>query len=119
MDKGLHPPFPEESDLGIFQNYLGITLTSISAKIYNALLLNRFESEIEKNQNGFHRNRCIASNIPLIRWILDVREKTSKHSILIHRFLLGIWLHTQREDWANTSSQRSTQGVRRSHNDAL
>ena len=45
------------TDLGLAKNYRGITLTSIAAKIYNALLRNRIEPKIDnilrKNQNGF------------------------------------------------------------------
>ena len=50
-------PFPKKGDLSKTSNYRGITLTSIAAKIYNALLLNRIQPEMEKilrrNQNGF------------------------------------------------------------------
>ena len=57
--KGCIFPFPKKGDLGIVKNYQGITLTSIAAKIYNALLHNRIEPKIEKilrkNQNGFRR----------------------------------------------------------------
>ena len=59
--------FLKKSDLGIAKNYRGITPTSIAAKIYNALLLNCVEPEIEKtlrkNQNGFQRNRSKTSQI--------------------------------------------------------
>ena len=55
--KGCILPFPKKGDLGLAKNYRGITLTSIAAKIYNALLRNRIEPEIDnilrKNQNGF------------------------------------------------------------------
>ena len=34
-------PFPKDGDLGLVKNYRGITLMSIAAKIYNALLRNR------------------------------------------------------------------------------
>ena len=63
--KGCIPPFPKKGDLGIAKNYRGITLTSITAKIYNALLGNRIEPKIDnilrKNQNGFRRNRFMTS----------------------------------------------------------
>ena len=36
--RGCILPFPKEGDLGLARNYRGITLTSIAAKIYNALL---------------------------------------------------------------------------------
>ena len=71
--KGCILPFPKK-------NYRGITLTSIAAKIYNALLRNHIEPKIDnilrKNQNGFRRNRSTTSQILTIRRILeDVREK--------------------------------------------
>ena len=59
--KGCILPFPKKGDLGSAKNYRSITLTSIAAKIYNALLRNRIEPKIDnilrKNQNGFRRNR--------------------------------------------------------------
>ena len=55
--KGCILPFPKKGDLGLAKNYRGITLTSIVAKIFNALLRNRIEPKIDnilrKNQNGF------------------------------------------------------------------
>ena len=40
-------PFPKKGDLGLAKNYRRITLTSIAAKIYNALLRNRIEPKID------------------------------------------------------------------------
>ena len=73
-------PFPKRGDLGLVKNYRGITLTSIAAKIYNALQRNRIEPKIDnilrKNQNGFQRNRSTTSQILTIRRILEsVRTK--------------------------------------------
>ena len=78
--KGCILPFPKKGDLGLAKNYRGITLTSIAAKIYNALLRNRIEPKIDnilrKNQNGFRRNRSTTSQILTIRRILEgVRAK--------------------------------------------
>ena len=83
MDEGIHPPFPKKGDLGLTKNYRGITLTSIAAKIYNALLRKCIEPKIDnmlrKNQNGFRRNRSTTSQILTIRRILEgVRQKTYK-----------------------------------------
>ena len=39
--KGYIFPFPKKSDIGLTMNYRSITLTSIAAKIFNALLRNR------------------------------------------------------------------------------
>ena len=46
--KELRPPLPKNGNLEIAKNYRSITLPSIAAKIYNVLLLNRIEPEIEK-----------------------------------------------------------------------
>ena len=74
-------PFSKKGDLGLSKNYRGITLTSIAAKIYNALLRNRIEPKIvsilRKNQNSFRRNKSTTSQILTIRRILEgVRQKT-------------------------------------------
>ena len=73
--KGCILPFPKKGDLGLAKNYRGITLTSIAAEIYNALLRNRIEPKIDiilrKNQNGFRRNRSTTSQILTIRRILE------------------------------------------------
>ena len=65
--KGCVLPVPKKDDLGLAKNYRGITLTSIAAKIYNALLRNRIEPKIDnilwKNQNGFQRNRSTTPQI--------------------------------------------------------
>ena len=48
MDRNCIPSFLKKDDLGIVKNYRGITLTFIAPKMYNALLLNHIEPEIEK-----------------------------------------------------------------------
>ena len=45
--KGCILPFPKKGDLGLAKNYRGITLTSIAAKIYNALQRNCIEPKID------------------------------------------------------------------------
>ena len=89
--KGCILPFPKKGDLGLARNYRGITLTSIAAKIYNALLWNRIEPKIDnilrKNQNGFRRNRSTTSQILTIRRILEgVRAKNLQVTLLFVDF---------------------------------
>ena len=48
--KGCILPFPKKGDLGLAKNYRGITLTSIAAKIYSALLRNRIEPKIDNQK---------------------------------------------------------------------
>ena len=90
--KGCILPFPKKGDLGLAKNYWGITLTSIAAKIYNALLRNRIEPKIDnilrKNQNGLGK------------------EPTS--DINICRLYQGFRLHSQGKDGTNPTSVRHT-----------
>ena len=78
--KGCIHPFPKKGNLVLAKNYQGITLTSIAAKIYNALLCNHIEPKIDhilkKKQNVFRRNRSTTSQILTTRRILEgVRAK--------------------------------------------
>ena len=89
--KGCILPFPKKGNLRLAKNYQGITLTSIAAKIYNALLCNCIEPKIEKilrkNQNGFRRNQSTTSQILTICWILEgVRAKNLDTTILFVEF---------------------------------
>ena len=84
-------PFPKKGDLRLAKNYRGIALTSIPAKIYNALQRNRIEPKIDnilmKNQNGFRRNRSTTSQILTIRRIFEgVRAKKLQATILFVEF---------------------------------
>ena len=84
-------PFPKKGDLGLAKNYRGITLTSIVAKIYNALIRNRKEPKIDnilrKNKNGFRRNRSTTSQILTIRRILEgLRSKNLLATLLFVDF---------------------------------
>ena len=83
-------PFPKKGDLRLAKNYLDITLTSIAAQIYNALLRNRIEPKIDnilrKKQNGFRRNRSMTSLILTIRRSLKVYGKKPTSDITICEF---------------------------------
>ena len=81
-------PFPKKGDLRIAMNYQGITLNSIVAKIYNALLLIELEIEkiLRKNQNGFWRNWSPTSQILTIRHILEVCAKNLEATLLFVDF---------------------------------
>ena len=85
--KGCILPFPKKGDIGLAKNYRGITLSSIAAKIYNALLWNRIEPKIDnilrKNQNGFWRNRSTTSQILTIRRILEGIQAKNLQATLI------------------------------------
>ena len=81
----------EKGDLGFAENYQGITLTSIAAKIYNALLRNRIEHKIDNilrmSQNGFRKKRYLTPQILTIHQILEgVRAKNLEATILFVDF---------------------------------
>ena len=89
--KGCTFSFPKKGDTVLAKNYRGITLTSIAAKIYNALLRDRIEPKIDnilrENQNGFRRNRYMTSQLLTIRSILEgVRAKKLQATILFVDF---------------------------------
>ena len=84
-------PFPKKGDISQAKNYRGITLTSITAKIYNLMLLNRIRPEIDpilrKNQNGFRQNRSTTGQILTIRRIIEgVRSKNLPATLLFVDF---------------------------------
>ena len=73
------------------KNYRGITLTSIAAKIYNLMLLNRIRPKIDlilrKNQNGLQTNRSTTGQILIIRRILEgVKSKNLPLTLLFINF---------------------------------
>ena len=107
--KGCILPFPKKGDLGLAKNYWGITLTSIVAKIYNALLRNRIEPKIDnilwKNENGFRRNRSPTSQILTIRRILEgARAKKPTGDVTICRLYQGLRFHSQGEGGTNPTA---------------
>ena len=95
--KGCILPVPKKGDLRIANNNRGLPITSITAKIYNALLCNCIEPKIEnklrKNQNGFWRNRSTTSQILTIRPNLQGlrAKKTTHYNIFCRLYILNIW----------------------------
>ena len=84
-------PFPKKGYLGVVNNYRGITLTAISAKIYNTLLLDHIHPVLEpilrKNQNGFWKNRSTIGQILTVRRIIEgVRAKNLEAVLLFVKF---------------------------------
>ena len=80
-------PTPKKGDLNLPLNYIGITLTAISAKIYNSLLLNRISEHIEpilrRNQNGFKKGRSTLPQILALRRIIEEIHTSSRNATLV------------------------------------
>ena len=92
--------FAQKGDPKISKNYRGITITSIVANIYNALLCNHIEPKIEKifrkNQNGCWKNRSMTSQILNIGGILEcIGAKNLQETILFIVFSRPLTLYTE------------------------
>lgn len=64
-------PTPKKGDLSLMNNYQGTTLMSISAKVYNKILLDRIQFTINPilrcNQAGFRCGRSCTQQIYILR----------------------------------------------------
>lgn len=73
-------PVPKAGDLTKADNYRGISLTSLVAKTFNRLILNRLRPVLDpllrNSQNGFRQRRTTVGQIVALRRILEgVRDK--------------------------------------------
>ena len=68
-------PVPKSGDLTNTNNYRGISLICIIAKMYNRLILNRIRSVIDPklryNQNGFRPKRTTVAQVLALRRIIE------------------------------------------------
>ena len=73
-------PVPKSGDLTKADNYSGISPTSIMAKTYNRMILNRIHPVLDPllrhNQNGFRQKRTAVGQILAIRRIMEgIKDK--------------------------------------------
>ena len=85
-------PSPKKGDLSQTNNYRGISLTPIAANVYNGMLLNRIQPEMEKllrkNQNGFRKSYLTVSQIVTVRRIIKgIKAKQLPATLLFVDFL--------------------------------
>ena len=68
-------PLPKKGDLSLMNNYRGITLMSVAAKVYNRILLNRVRDHVDpvirSNQAGFRPGRSCAQQTHILRRIME------------------------------------------------
>ena len=73
--KSIIIPVPKKGDLSSPQNYRGIALTPVAAKVFNKMLLNRIRPHLEpllrKNQNGFRPGRSTVAQILTLRRLVE------------------------------------------------
>jgi hypothetical protein len=79
-------PVPKSGDLLKPDNYRGISLTCIIAKIYNRMILNRIrganDPHLRENQNDFREARATVSQILALRRIIEEVEKNNRTAVL-------------------------------------
>ena len=68
-------PIPKSGDLSQAGNYRGISLSSIVAKTFNRMILNRIRPELDEhlrnNQNGFRVGRTTVGHILALRRLIE------------------------------------------------
>ena len=68
-------PIPKSGDLSQAGNYRGISLSSLVAKTYNRMILNRIRPKLDKhlrtNQNGFRVGRSTVGHILALRRLIE------------------------------------------------
>ena len=79
-------PVPKSGDLSKPDNYRGISLTCIAAKIYNRMILNRVRQAIDPhlraNQNGFREGRTTTAQILALRRLIEEVKKNNLSAVL-------------------------------------
>ena len=79
-------PVPKSGDLAVTDNYRGISLTCITAKIFNRLILNSIREvndlKLWKNLNGFRTKRTTVSQILPIQRIIEGVKNNNKPAVI-------------------------------------
>ena len=79
-------PVPKSGDLSKPDNYRGISLTCIIAKMYNRMILNRIRGAIDphlrENQNGFREGRTTVAQILALRRITEEVKRNNLTAVL-------------------------------------
>ena len=79
-------PVPKAGDLSKPDNYRGISLTCITAKVFNRMILNRIRHAIDphlrENQNGFREERTTVAQILALRRLIEEVKKDNLAAVL-------------------------------------
>ena len=79
-------PVPKSGDLSLTANYRGISLSSIVAKTYNRMLLNRIrprlDDKLRPNQCGFREKRSTTEQILALRRIIEGIEDKNLSAVV-------------------------------------
>ena len=79
-------PVPKAGDLSRPDNYRGISLTCITAKVFNRMILNRIRPAIDphlrENQNGFRERRTTVAQILALRRMIEEVKRDNLAAVL-------------------------------------
>jgi hypothetical protein len=80
-------PIPKSGDLGFTDNYRGISLMSLVAKVVNKMLLNRIRPKIDPflkgNQSGFRPGRSTTTQVLALRRIIEEVKKNHLPAVMV------------------------------------
>ena len=80
-------PIPNKGYFSLSSNYRGISISSLVAKIYNRIIMNRIrlhlDGHLRKNQNGFRSGRTTISQILSFRRLIEDVNDKNLEAILI------------------------------------
>ena len=80
-------PIPKSGNLSFTDNYRGISLTSLVAKLVNRMILNRIRPKIDPhlryNQNGFRPGRSTITQVLALRRIIEGVRKNHIPSVMV------------------------------------
>ena len=79
-------PVPKSGDLSKPDNYRGISLTCVMAKLFNRLVLNRIRDPIDPHlrsaQNGFRKGRSTVGQILALRRLIEEVKRNNLTAVL-------------------------------------
>ena len=80
-------PIPKSGDLGLTDNYRGISLMSLVVKVVNKMLLNRIRPKIDPllrgNQSGFRPGRSATTQVLGLRRIIEEVKKNHLPAVMV------------------------------------
>ena len=79
-------PLPKSGDLSDFNNYRGIMLSSVAAKMTNRMILNRIQPILDEhlrpNQNGFRPGRSTTAHTLALRRLMEGVKRNNLKAII-------------------------------------
>ena len=85
---GLIVKLPKRGDLTTCDNWRGVTLLSLTSKVFSRILLDRFSTTVDISRNeqaGFRKGRSCIDHIFILRQILEQATEWNSNLCAVHR----------------------------------